>query len=80
MTRRLALALADEGREEDLHLTVKYGQTTTDPDEVRELVAGHGAVKVKLTDTWGDPLASGLYYVVVTTIQGRSGAKLMLLR
>jgi hypothetical protein len=40
----------------------------------------YGPVKVNMTDTWGNPLASGLYYVVVTTNQGKSVAKLMLLR
>ncbi len=40
----------------------------------------YGPVMVNMTDTWGTPLASGLYYVVVTTDQGRSVAKLLLLR
>ncbi len=37
-------------------------------------------VVVKMDDRWGNPLASGLYYVVVTTPQGRTVTKLLLLR
>jgi hypothetical protein len=38
------------------------------------------SVPINLTDKWGAPLASGLYYVVVTTSQGRSIGKLLILR
>jgi hypothetical protein len=37
-------------------------------------------VSLELTDRWGRPLASGLYYVVVTTSSGRSIGKLIILR
>jgi hypothetical protein len=33
-----------------------------------------------LNDKWGKPMASGLYYVVVSTNRGRSIGKLLLLR
>jgi hypothetical protein len=38
------------------------------------------AVPLNLTDKWGKSLASGLYYVVVQTTQGRSIGKLLILR
>jgi hypothetical protein len=38
------------------------------------------AVVLDLTDNWGKPLANGLYYVVVTTSQGRSIGRLLILR
>jgi hypothetical protein len=38
------------------------------------------SVPINLTDKWGAPLASGLYYVAVTTSQGRSIGKLLILR
>jgi len=38
------------------------------------------AVPLTLTDRWGSPLASGIYYVVVTTFKGRSIGKLLVLR
>ncbi len=37
-------------------------------------------VPLNLTDKWGMPLASGLYYVVVQTTQGRSIGKFLILR
>jgi hypothetical protein len=37
-------------------------------------------IKLDLKDNWGTPLASGLYYVVVTTHQERSVSKLLILR
>ena len=37
-------------------------------------------VPINLMDKWGKPLASGLYYVVVNTSQGRTIAKLLILR
>ena len=36
--------------------------------------------KISLVDNWNNPLASGLYYVVVTTNSGRSIGKLLVLR
>ena len=38
------------------------------------------AVTVDLTDKWGTPLASGIYYVVVNTSAGKSVGKLLLQR
>jgi hypothetical protein len=35
---------------------------------------------VDLSDKWGTPLASGVYYVVLQTSSGRSVVKLMVLR
>jgi hypothetical protein len=37
-------------------------------------------VPLELTDRWGKPLASGLYYAVVETNTGRSIGKLLVLR
>jgi len=37
-------------------------------------------VPLELTDRWGRPLASGLYYVVVTTNAGQSIGKLLIQR
>jgi len=37
-------------------------------------------VPLNLTDKWGKPLSSGLYYVAVQTTQGRSIGKLLILR
>lgn len=39
-----------------------------------------GLVSVPLVDAWNKPLASGVYYVVIQTAQGRSIAKLLILR
>ena len=36
------------------------------------------AVVVDLTDRWGTPLASGIYYVVVATDGGKSVGKLLI--
>jgi len=38
------------------------------------------AVTLTLTDRWGTPLASGMYYAVVTTNAGRSTGKLLISR
>jgi len=38
------------------------------------------AVTLTLTDRWGTPLASGMYYAVVTTNAGRSIGKLLIFR
>ncbi len=38
------------------------------------------SVRVNLTDKWGTALASGIYYVVVTTSSGRTIGKLLILR
>lgn len=40
--------LADDGREDDPHITLHYGLHTDDPDEVRKAVAGAAPVSVKL--------------------------------
>ena len=37
-------------------------------------------VPLNLTDKWGKPLASGLYYVAVQTYRGRTIGKLLILR
>jgi hypothetical protein len=37
-------------------------------------------IQIELKDKWGHPLASGLYYVVVATNEGRHVAKLLILR
>jgi len=37
------------------------------------------AVTISLTDRWGNRLANGFYYVVVTTSRGRSTGKLLVL-
>jgi len=38
------------------------------------------SVALELKDKWGAPLANGIYYVVVTTQQGRSVGKLLIFR
>lgn len=40
--------LAEDGREEDPHVTVKYGLHGEDAEEVRKLLAGEGPIRVKL--------------------------------
>jgi len=40
----------------------------------------YGPLQVDLTDDWGHPLASGLYYVVIEAGGQRSVVKLLLLR
>jgi hypothetical protein len=37
-------------------------------------------LKAPITDSWNNPLASGVYYVVVTTSSGRSVGKMLVLR
>ena len=49
-------------------------------DQPPVLVAPGQDLAVALIDHWGTPLASGLYYVVVTTPAGRSVAKMLVLR
>ncbi len=39
-----------------------------------------GLIPIQLVDIWNKPLASGLYYVVVITNEGRSVAKLLIIR
>ena len=43
-------------------------------------IASGQAVTITLTDRWGSPLASGVYYIVVTTSKGRSIGKLLIQR
>jgi hypothetical protein len=43
------------------------------------LVAGQDC-QIRMTDTWNNPLASGLYYVVVTSNSGRTIGKMLILR
>ena len=43
-------------------------------------MAGGSNVSLPLTDQGGSPLANGLYYVVVTTPEGRSTLKLLIIR
>jgi hypothetical protein len=37
-------------------------------------------VELNLVNKWGDPLANGIYYLVVTTKGGKSTGKLLILR
>ncbi len=37
-------------------------------------------VTLDMIDSWGEPLANGLYYVVVETKKGKATAKLMIQR
>ena len=39
-----------------------------------------GWVTLELTDSAGQPLSSGMYYVVVTTKMGKATAKLLIVR
>lgn len=53
LLQQFARAIADEdlasdGREEEQHITVKYGLHTNDPEEVRRLVTGFGPFEVTL--------------------------------
>jgi hypothetical protein len=43
--------LAEEGREDSPHITVKYGLHTTDPDDVAEILAHFGAIDITLGET-----------------------------
>jgi hypothetical protein len=45
-----------------------------------DVPAGTNDLSLPLTDRQGNPLANGLYYVVVQTPQGRSIIKLLVLR
>jgi hypothetical protein len=45
----------------------------------RGMVSGQG-IPIPLVDSYNDPLANGLYYVVVTTNEGRKIGKLIVLR
>lgn len=44
-------ALADDGREDEPHVTVKYGLHSNDPDAVRKVVASHAPFKISLGRT-----------------------------
>lgn len=43
-------------------------------------VASGDTVTIDLIDKWGQPLASGLYYVEVTTKKNKAVGKLMVIR
>jgi SPP1 gp7 family putative phage head morphogenesis protein len=43
--------LAGKGKEDEIHVTVRYGLTTKDPEEVRRLVSGFGIVEIELGKT-----------------------------
>lgn len=43
--------LADDGRESEPHVTVKYGLHAADPDAVRRVLEGHRPIKLKLGKT-----------------------------
>lgn len=43
--------LAEDGREDNPHITVKYGLHTQDVEEVKDLLEGYGPIKVKLGKT-----------------------------
>ena len=49
-------------------------------DKTFENIPSGQSVSISLTDRWGAPLASGIYYVVVTTSSGRSISKLLILK
>ncbi len=50
--RRIPVShLADDGRENDPHVTVKYGLHTADPEEVKRALIGHAPVKLKFGKT-----------------------------
>lgn len=57
--------LADDGREEDRHLTVKFGLHTSDPDDVRHVVEGFGTVTIRLGGVSIFPAKDGANYDVV---------------
>jgi hypothetical protein len=57
--------------------TVSYRKVL---DTIIPKVPSGRVVQVRLTDSWGRPLADGLYYVVVTTARGRYTAKLVVLK
>ncbi len=40
--------LAEDGREENVHVTIKYGLHTDDAEEVQQIVSGFGPVVIKL--------------------------------
>jgi N12 class adenine-specific DNA methylase/murein DD-endopeptidase MepM/ murein hydrolase activator NlpD/2'-5' RNA ligase len=58
--------LADDGRESSPHVTVKYGLTTGNAEDVRKIVEKHGPITVKLGRTSVFPAAEtgGKYDVV----------------
>lgn len=43
--------LAEDGRESDAHVTLKYGLHSDDPSEVKKALAGEGPIKIKLGKT-----------------------------
>jgi hypothetical protein len=49
-------------------------------EQVWPNLTGTTTVVLSTKDQWGNTLASGLYYVVVTTAQGRTILKFLLLR
>jgi hypothetical protein len=44
-----------------------------------DLEAGPQNIPISLTDNHGDPLANGLYYILVVNQQGRAVGKLLIL-
>jgi hypothetical protein len=48
-------------------------------NDFKDVQAG-GILQIPLEDRWGNPLANGLYYVVVTTKAGRTIGKLLVIR
>jgi hypothetical protein len=49
-------------------------------EQVFSQVAPGNDVVVNMMDNWNDPLANGLYYVVVGTNQGQTTLKLLVLK
>ena len=47
-------------------------------DLVIPQVPSGAVVTIKLTDKWGTNLANGIYYLFITTSQGRSKGKLVI--
>lgn len=57
--------LAEDGREDNMHVTVKYGLHTDDVEEVRKAVQGFGGVPLTLGKTSVFPAREGKEYDVV---------------
>ena len=49
-------------------------------EQVYTQVGAGEDLPLKLKDNWGKPLAGGLYYLVITTVDGRFLEKLLVLR
>jgi hypothetical protein len=49
-------------------------------ESFQNLAPGISKLPLDLNDDWGNPLANGLYYVVVDTLENRTILKLMVLR